>query len=122
MEKTDTVKKRAGFISNFLNILLLITFILTIMAPLTGIIIHKLAGTLFLLLCIIHTCMYSKKLDFRKYIILGIVIFCFVSGILGMIFDEIPLILAIHKAISIISVFFLAIHIFIYHKRFTSKN
>lgn len=37
-----------------LNYLLAISFILTIMVTITGIIVHKLASTLFLVLALIH--------------------------------------------------------------------
>ena len=100
-----------------INRLLLITFIITIMVPLTGIVIHKMASTLFLILCIIHTVLYRKSMNAKKYLVLGSVFLAFISGIFGMIFDEIPMILALHKAISIIIVFMLAIHIYLFHKR-----
>lgn len=100
-----------------LNYLLLITFLVTMMAPLTGIIIHKLASLLFLVLCIIHTVLYRNKMNGKRYGVLIIVAVAFLSGIFGMIFEEIPMILALHKAVSIVSVFFLAIHIFVYHRK-----
>ena len=87
------------------------------MVPLTGIMVHKMASVFFLLLCLIHTFMYRKKMNGRLFLVLGIIVVAFLSGILGMIFEEIPMILALHKAISIVSVFFLAIHIFVYHKK-----
>lgn len=43
-----------------LNYLLAISFILTIMVPITGIIVHKLAATLFLILALIHVFLYRK--------------------------------------------------------------
>lgn len=100
-----------------LNLLLLISFAVTVMAPLTGIIIHKMASLIFLLLCIVHTIVYRNKMNAKRYGVLAIVFVCFVSGIFGMIFDHIPMVLAMHKAVSIISVFILAIHIFVYHKK-----
>lgn len=51
-----------------LNYLLAISFILTIMVPITGIIVHKLASTLFLVLALIHVFIYRKRLDL-KYIL-----------------------------------------------------
>ena len=39
---------------------LAISFILTIMVPITGIIVHKLASTLFLVLALIHVFLYRK--------------------------------------------------------------
>lgn len=104
-------------IKKILNILLLLTFILTLMVPLTGIMVHKLVSALFLILCIIHTVVYWKKLNKKRIALLGVIFICFVSGILGMIFDQIPMVMAFHKLISIASVFMLAIHIFIFWKR-----
>lgn len=49
-----------------LNIALLITFILTIMVPLTGVHIHKMASVFFLLLSIVHTIIYRKKLGVKR--------------------------------------------------------
>ena len=100
-----------------LTILLFVSFVLTIMVPLTGIHIHKLASTLFLLLCIIHTIVYRKKLGAKRYLLLAVVVVSFLTGLFGMILDQYPLVLQMHRAISIGVVFFLAIHIFIYHKR-----
>ena len=99
------------------NILLLITFVLTIMAPLTGIAVHKMVSALFLLLSLIHTIMYRKKMNWKRYVVLAVIVIAFVSGIVGMILDYIPMVLGFHKAISIASVFFLAIHIFVYHRK-----
>lgn len=100
-----------------LNIALLISFVVTVLPPLTGIVVHKLASVVFLLLSLIHTVVYRKKLSGKRIALLAIIVIAFLSGIFGMIFDEIPMILALHKAVSIASVFFLAIHIFVFHKR-----
>lgn len=100
-----------------LNILLLVAFIITIMAPVTGIIVHKMASLLFLLLCLIHTVVYRDKMNGKRYAVIGMILLSFVSGIMGMILDHIPMVLAFHKAISILIVFFVAIHVFVFHKR-----
>ena len=100
-----------------LNYLLLISFIITNLVPITGIHIHKLASVFFLLLCIVHTVVYRKKMQWKRWVLLGVIAIAFLSGLFGMIMDEVPMILALHKAISIASVFFLAIHIFIFHRR-----
>lgn len=101
----------------FLNIVLLISFLVTIMVPLTGVHIHKLASVIFLLLSIIHTITYRKKLGMKRWLLLGLILVSFVSGLLGMILNHIPMILILHRCISIAVVFFLAIHIFAYHRR-----
>lgn len=44
-----------------LNYLLAISFVLTIMVPITGIIVHKLASILFLALALIHVFLYRKR-------------------------------------------------------------
>ena len=100
-----------------LNWLLTITFIVTNMVPITGIVVHKLASVLFLLLCVVHCIVYRRKLGLKRYALLGCVVVSFFSGIFGMIMDEAPLVLQLHKGISIALVFFLAIHIFVFHKR-----
>lgn len=99
------------------NILLLLSFVITIMAPLTGVMVHKLASTLFLLLCLVHTAIYWKKMNAKRWGVLAMVLAAFVSGIFGMVLDHIPMVLAAHKAVSIVLVFFLAIHIFVFHKK-----
>ena len=101
----------------FLNIALLISFLVTIMVPLTGIHIHKLASVIFLLLSIVHTVTYRKKLGMKRWLLLGLILISFASGLLGMILDHIPIVLILHRCISIAVVFFLAIHIFAYHRR-----
>lgn len=104
-----------------LNLALLISFIATVMVPLTGIHIHKLASVIFLLLSIIHTLVYRKKLGVKRWLLLGAVLLCFVSGLFGMIFDHIPIVLLLHRAGSIALVFFLAIHIFVFRQKLYAR-
>lgn len=101
----------------FLNIALLISFLITIMVPLTGIHIHKLASVVFLLLSIVHTISYRKKLGTKRWLLLGLIVISFATGLFGMILDRDPIILILHRCISIALVFFLAIHIFVFHKK-----
>lgn len=103
--------------SKSLNLLLLISFVITLMIPITGIHVHKMASVLFLLFCIIHTIIYRKKLKNKSWLLLAVIILSFLTGIFGMIFDQYNIILQMHKVISIGVVFFLAIHIFVFHKR-----
>lgn len=105
-----------------LNWLLLASFVLTNLVPITGIMVHKMASAVFLLLCIIHTIVCRRQLKWRGLLLLALVVLAFLSGLFGMIFDQFPIILALHKVISIGSVFALAIHIFIYHRRLTRKS
>ena len=100
-----------------LNIALLLSFLVTIMVPLTGIHIHKLASVLFLLLSIVHTIVYRKKLGAKRLLLLALILISFATGLFGMILDQFPIMLILHRAISIALVFFLAIHIFVFHKR-----
>lgn len=100
-----------------LNYLLLISFIVTNLVPFTGIAIHKMASVFFLLLCVVHTIIYRRQMQWKRWILLGVIVISFVSGLFGMILDEMPIVLALHKAISIASIFFLAIHIFVFHRR-----
>ena len=101
----------------FLNIALLTSFIVTVMVPLTGIHIHKLASVAFLLLSIIHTISYRKKLGTKRWLLLGLIVISLATGLFGMILDQFPIILILHRCISIALVFFLAIHIFVFHKK-----
>ena len=103
---------------NILNIGLFLSFVVTIMVPLTGIPIHKMASVIFLLLSIVHTITYRKKLGAKRWILLAIIIISFVTGLFGMILNQFPIVLMLHRAISIAVVFFLAIHIFLFHKKF----
>ena len=100
-----------------LNIALLITFILTIMVPLTGVHIHKMASTFFLLLSIVHIITYRKKLGTKSWLLFATIIISFATGLFGMILGRISVVLILHCAISIGLVFFLAIHIFVFHKK-----
>ena len=102
-----------------LNIALLIGFIVTIMVPVTGVHVHKMASALFLLLSIIHTVIYRKKLGMKRWFLFAIVVISFATGLFGMIWDHIPMVLILHRVISIAVVFFMAIHIFLFHKRLT---
>ena len=100
-----------------LNFALFFSFLLTIMVPLTGIHIHKMASAIFLILCIVHTVTYRKRLGTKTYLLLVMVILSFATGLFGMILDHIPMVLILHRCISIAIVFFMAIHIFVYHRR-----
>ncbi len=96
-----------------LNYLLAISFILTIMVPITGIIVHKLAATLFLVLALIHVFLYRKRLDYKYILIIVLTILSFVLGILGLIMVEHPIMLILHRTVSIVLIILLAIHIYI---------
>ena len=102
---------------NVLNIALLTSFVVTIMVPLTGIHIHKLSSVLFLLLSIIHTVTYRRKLGTKRWLLLGLIIVSFATGLFGLILDQFPFVLILHRVISIAAVFFLAIHIFVFHRK-----
>lgn len=105
-----------------LNYALLISFVITIMVPLTGVHIHKLASVIFLLLSIVHTVVYRKQLNAKRWLLLAMILLSFVTGLFGMILDQVPLVLVFHRIISIAVVFFLAIHIFIFHKKLSRKS
>lgn len=100
-----------------LNYLLAISFILTIMVPITGIIVHKLASTLFLVLALIHVFLYRKSLDLKFIFIIVLTILSFVLGILGLVLVEYPIMLTLHRTVSIVLIILLAIHIYKFHRR-----
>lgn len=102
----------------FLNIALLLSFWVTIMVPVTGILIHKLASAVFLLLSIVHTIVYRKRMSRKRWGLLIILLLAFFTGLFGMIFDEFRMIEAFHRVNSIILVFFLAIHIFVFYRKY----
>ena len=104
-----------------LNIALLISFVVTIMVPLTGIHIHKMASVIFLLLSLVHTITYRRKLGAKRWLLLAAILISFATGLFGMILDHIPLVLVLHRAISIALVFFLAIHIFVFQRKFLKR-
>ncbi len=107
-------------IKTILNILLLITFIITLLVPITGLIVHKISSCIFMLLTIIHTIIYHNKINYKHIILFVITIIVFICGMLAMI---LPLFINIHKVLSIIYVLFMGGHLFIYHKRlFKKKN
>lgn len=105
-----------------LNLALLISFVVTVMVPVTDVHVHKMASVLFLLLTVIHTVVYRKGLGAKRFLLLGLVIISFASGLFGMIFDGYAWILVFHRVISIAVVFFCAIHIFVFHKKLFTKN
>lgn len=92
-----------------LNYLLAISFVLTIMVPITGIIVHKLA--------LIHVFLYRKRLDLKYILVIVLTILSFVLGILGLIMFEHPIILILHRTVSIVLIILLAIHIYKFHRR-----
>lgn len=100
-----------------LNYLLAISFILTIMVPITGVKVHKLCSTLFLVLTMIHFFTYRNRLNYMYYLIITLTIVSFVLGVLGLIMIEYPIILVLHRTISIVLVCLLAIHIYKFHRR-----
>ena len=100
-----------------LNLALFLSFVATVLVPLTGIHIHKLASALFLLLSLVHTIVYRRKLGMKRWLLLVTIVISFATGLFGMILDQIPVILMLHRAISIALVFFLAIHIFVFHHK-----
>lgn len=100
-----------------LNYLLAISFIVTILVPITGIMVHKLASTLFLLLALIHVFLYRKKLDYKYILVVVLTIVSFILGILGLVLVEYPIVLVLHRTISIVLVCLLAVHIYGLHRR-----
>lgn len=100
-----------------LNMLLLISFIITIMGSVTGIHIHKLASTVLLLLSVIHIVIYRKKLNWKRWLLSATVLISFVTGVFGMILEQYPMILSVHRVISTGVICFLGIHIFVFHKK-----
>lgn len=95
-----------------LNILLLLSFIITIMVPVTGIPFHKLASTVFLFLCMIHAAVYRKNLNGKRWLLLSATLTTFVSGVIGLVSEQ----MTVHRVMSAVLIILLAIHIFVFHK------
>lgn len=100
-----------------LNYLLAISFIVTILVPITGITVHKLASILFLLLALIHVFLYRKKVNYKYVLVIVLTVVSFILGILGLVMIEYPIVLTLHRTISIVLVCLLAIHIYRFHRR-----
>ena len=49
------------------------------------------------------------------------IVISFAAGLFGMILDQFPIILILRRCISIAVVFFLAVHIFVFHKKLLHK-
>ena len=105
-----------------LNFALLVSFVVTVLVPLTGVHIHKLASVLFLLLTALHSIVYRKKLRGKIWLLLALTVFSFITGLLGMILDQYPAVLIAHRCVSIGVVFFAAIHIFVFHRKLLRGN
>lgn len=63
-----------------------------------------------------------QKLGAKRWALLGGILLAFGTGVLSLVFAELPLVLALHKAVSITCVFFLAIHIFVFAYRRLGKE
>lgn len=100
-----------------LNILLLLSFIITLAVALTGVNIHKPASVIFLVLIFIHVAVYRKKMSLQRWILLLLILLSFASGLFGMIFRQYPFIMTLHSISTIVLIFFTAIHIYIYRKK-----
>jgi hypothetical protein len=103
-----------------LNIGLFLSFAATVPVPFTGIQIHKMVSAIFLLLSLVHTIVYRKKMGVRRWLFLAAIVISFATGLAGMILDHVPVVLLFHRGISIALVFFLAIHIYVFHKKLKS--
>ena len=66
-----------------LNTLLFLTFILTLLVPITGVHIHKLASVIFLILCLVNTGVYWKKMNIFRFFVLGLIFEVFLTGLFG---------------------------------------
>lgn len=99
-----------------LGILLLASFLAAVSVPFTGVIVHKLASTVFLLLSLVHI-FTAKGKSGLGLMLLALVIAAFASGVLGMILEEYPAVLGLHKLLSIGSVFVLGLHSALFFRR-----
>ena len=61
--------------------------------------------------------LYRKRLNLKYILIIVLIILSFVLGILGLIMVEHPIILLLHRTVSIVLIILLAIHIYKFHRR-----
>lgn len=99
------------------HLALLISFIATLLVPITGIHIHKLASVIFLFLTIAHAIVWRKKMNTQRWLLIALVVACFFTGLFGMFLKQYPFIMTTHRVFSLAAIFFLAIHIYIYRRR-----
>ena len=117
MDSSCRKKESSNLAKKCFTYVLILSFVVTMCAPLTGTGIHKMVSAIFLLLCIAHTIVNRKNLDLKKAALLVIVVVAFVSGIFALIYDCMPLISALHIVVSIAIVFFLAIHMYVFLRK-----
>lgn len=100
---------------------MIIIMLLTLFVPLTGIHIHKVMGTFFLLFCIIHIIKTRRKFTLSKFYLLILVLVSFITGVFAYIYD-LEIIKSIHTILAILMIAFVGIHIYIYHRRVFKKK
>lgn len=105
-----------------LNALLFLSFIVTVMEPITGIYIHKPAAAIFLLSGIFHIITYWKKTGGKSWLLLMLTLFSFLSGLFSLILEQYFILLTVHRCISIALVFFLGIHVSLLYKKMFRKK
>ena len=62
-------------------------------------------------------CLNLMTLDLKYILIIVLTIVSFVLGILGLVLVEYPIMLTLHRTVSIVLIILLAIHIYIFHRR-----
>ena len=56
-------------------------------------------------------------MDYKYILVIVLTIVSFVLGILGLVMIEYPIVLVLHRTISIVLIILLAIHIYKFHRR-----
>lgn len=95
------------------NYLLCMSLILTMLVFITEIWIHKLAATVFVVLCIYHCVKHKNRFNIKYILLFILVLICFVSGIVGMVSSPY---LIFHKVMALLLVCFLVVHVYMFHK------
>ena len=65
----------------------------------------------------IHVFLYRKKVDYKYVLVIVLTVISFVLGIVGLVMIDHPIVLILHRTISIVLVGLLAIHIYRFHRR-----
>ena len=92
-----------------------LSFLLTCAVPLTGLLVHKLASVVFLLLCLGHVVACRRRMTPRRWGLLALTLGAFVSGAPAMM--QGGTMTAVHKLLSLALLAFFAIHAFIYWRK-----
>lgn len=101
--------------------ILAILFLICIVPFLTGMVIHKMVGCLFLIMIIVHLIIYRANMNWKKWLFFIYLLLVFILGIMAFKNDAMIFNIA-HKTTSILLIIFIVIHFYRYHRRIMYEN